>query len=154
MTVKTKRKKIGRPPHQPTPERRRTVEALVSYGIRQEDIGNILGIHRETLEKYYRHEIDTAAPKAHARAAETLYQLAIGSDGDIEKGIEPREPNITCLIFYLKCQAKWVERHEISGPSGGPIETKTDLSGLSTADLKQLRMLVTKAKHGTDAGSA
>jgi hypothetical protein len=61
-----------------------------------------------------------------------------------------REYSDACLIFYLKGRRRDVfgDRQELSGPKGGPIETKqqVDLSGLSGAELKQLRTILTKAK--------
>jgi len=59
-----------------------------------------------------------------------------------------REYSDACLIFYLKGRRKDVfgEKRELSGPDGGPIRTQTDLSGLGTDDLRQLRTILTKAK--------
>ena len=155
--VKKKRVGVGRPRHAVTLERRRMVDAMVAHGMRQEDVARVLGIHKETLEKHYREELDTAAPKAHAKAASTLYRLAIGIEGDVEKNIEPVAPNITALIFYLKAQAKWTERHEFSGPNGGPIPLQAvpyDLSALSGDELRQLRTLMnrTLTATATEAG--
>lgn len=60
-----------------------------------------------------------------------------------------REYSDACLIFYLKGRRREVfgDRRELSGPDGGPIETKTDLSGLSTDELRQLRTILQKAKR-------
>lgn len=64
---------------------------------------------------------------------------------DVKKG------RLGAICFYLKCQGKhrgWVEnRHEITGPEGGPIETqnkKPDYSKLSKDELKQLHELFEK----------
>ena len=40
------------------------------------------------------------------------------------------DDNITAIIFYLKTQAKqrgYVERQELTGPDGRPIETSTNI---------------------------
>lgn len=42
-------------------------------------------------------------------------------------------------------------RNEISGPGGGPIETKQDLSSLTIDELLQLKSLVSKANANPDA---
>ncbi len=39
------------------------------------------------------------------------------------------------------------EKLEHTGKDGGPIETKTDLSGLNTEELRQLRTLMQKARR-------
>lgn len=41
------------------------------------------------------------------------------------------------------------DKIEHAGKDGGPIETKTDLSGLSTDELRQLRTLLQKAKRAS-----
>jgi hypothetical protein len=56
-----------------------------------------------------------------------------------------REYSDTLLIFLLK-GAKPEKYHdrvrqEMSGPNGGPIETKIDMSGLTVEELKQLAQL-------------
>ena len=43
----------------PSDEQRRTVEAMVSYGIPQLDIARVVGIDDDTLRKHFREEIDT-----------------------------------------------------------------------------------------------
>lgn len=55
----------------------------------------------------------------------------------------------TLLIFMLKAARpeKFRERHEISGPRGGPIEvTSYDLSKLTLAELENLRACLAKAQ--------
>lgn len=65
----------------------------------------------------------------------------------------------TAIIFYLKTQCKdrgYVERQEMTGKDGGPIESeqkiKPDLSKLSVDELLALRTLVAKTSNeATDA---
>lgn len=70
------------PPHKPTIENRRMVEAMSAYGIPQDDISAVVGIDRNTLAKYYRQELDQASAKANARVAERLYDRAM--EGDVK----------------------------------------------------------------------
>lgn len=88
------------PPHSPTDKDRRTVEAMIAYGITQEQVAAVIGVDKKTLIKYYREELDTAKAKAVAAVAEMLYQQC-------KKG------NTTAMIFYLKTQGRWNERVEV-----------------------------------------
>jgi hypothetical protein len=56
-----------------------------------------------------------------------------------------KEGNVTSIIFYLKTKGRrrgYVERQEISGPDGGPVQTEAlnslNLEKLSLDELKQL----------------
>ena len=66
-------------PHEPSEKDRKQVEAMASYGIPQLDIARVIGISLPTLEKWYRHELDTAASKANSLVAESLFQKARGN---------------------------------------------------------------------------
>ena len=64
--------------------------------------------------------------------------------------------HVTAMIFYLKCQAKdrgYVERYqqEISGPDGGPIETK-DATDYRTAILGTLCRIAERTEAAPLAG--
>lgn len=101
----TEKAKPGRPPYKPTDETRKQVEALVGYGITEEQICQMIGISRPTLIKYYREEIDTGTAKANAKVAQSLYQKATGDGASA----------VTAAIFWLKTRAGWKEtvRQEI-----------------------------------------
>jgi hypothetical protein len=62
----------------PTDEQRRTVDAMVSYGILQVDIARVIGIDPDTLRKHFREEIDTGASRANARVGQYLFEHATG----------------------------------------------------------------------------
>ena len=66
--------------HKPTADQRRMVEAMSAYGIPQDDIALVIQVDRNTLAKYYRHELDEATAKANAKVAERLYDRAINGD--------------------------------------------------------------------------
>ena len=100
-------------PHEPTEKTRKTVEAMSSYGIPQEDISKVIGIDPKTLRKYYAFELDTATAKANSQVAQRLYQKCLEGD-------------TTSMIFWMKTRAKWSEvlKQEVTGANGGPIEHK------------------------------
>ena len=87
----------------PTPEQRRLVKQLAAVGIPQRDIvKKVLSrkgkpISLETLEKHFRHELDTGELDANAAVAGSLYRQAV------EQG------NVNAAIFWLKTRARWKE---------------------------------------------
>jgi len=83
-------------PHVPTVQSRAEVCALVSYGVRQEEICKYIDIKCvDTLYKYYRKELDTSVIKANAAVAGRLYNKAVGQD------------DLSAQIFWLKTRARW-----------------------------------------------
>jgi hypothetical protein len=86
----------------PSDEQRRSVEAMVSYGIPQLDIARVVGIDDDTLRKHFREEIDTGAARANARVAAFLFEQATGQRGDGSAAV-------TSAIFWLKTRARWKE---------------------------------------------
>ena len=106
---------MGRRAHKPDAASRRQVEAMAGYGVREADIAGVVGVDAKTMRKHYRSELDHGHVKANARVAENLYRKATG---------EGREA-VVAAIFWLKTRAGWKETatHEITGRSGGPIET-------------------------------
>lgn len=98
--------------YKPTDKDRATVKAMASYGISQEDIGNVIGVSHTTLRKYFESEIATAAIQANAKVAETCYAMAVSG----------QHPAAT--FFWLKTRAGWreVERIEHTGADGEPVK--------------------------------
>lgn len=115
--------KKGRPAHKPTEESKKMVESMAAMGIPQVDIARIVGIHKETLEIHYRAELDSGAPKANARVAQSLFNQAISG-------------NVTAQIFWLKTRARWKETHELelSGKDGATIAPIINVTLRSTKD--------------------
>lgn len=95
--------------HEPTDKLRGKVEALAGYGINQEAIAEEIGISKKTLKKYYENELAFGVPRMNARVAQTLYGIAVGTNG--------REPDKVACMFWLKTRAGWREtsHHEHSG---------------------------------------
>ena len=88
---------MSRAAYQPTDKDREIVKAMASYGISQEDIGNVIGVSHTTLRKYFESEIATAAIQANAKVAETCYAMAVSG----------QHPAAT--FFWLKTRAGWRE---------------------------------------------
>jgi len=82
---------------------------MIAGGIPQEDVALVIGIDSKTLRKHYREELDTAAAKANAMVAKTLYQKAVAGD-------------TTSLIWWTKGRMGWSEKREHSGANGGPVQ--------------------------------
>lgn len=73
---------------------------MSSVGISHEQIAAVIGITHDTLVKYYKIELDTSKSKAIAKIGGRLYQKALKGDN-------------TCMIFYLKTQARWHETQHL-----------------------------------------
>ena len=103
---------MSRAAYQPTDKDREIVKAMASYGISQEDIGNVIGVSHTTLRKYFESEIATAAIQANAKVADTCYAMAVSG----------QHPAAT--FFWLKTRAGWreVERIEHTGADGEPVK--------------------------------
>jgi len=86
----------------PSDEQRRTVEAMVSYGIPQVDIARVVGINEDTLRKHFRQEIDTGAARANTKVAQYLFEQATGQRGDSGAAV-------TAAIFWAKTRMRWKE---------------------------------------------
>jgi len=121
----TEKNKVGRPPHEPTPETRNLVKTLAGFGIPQKDIGTKLGIHDETLRFHYREELDTGAIEANSRVAQNLFKKATGDNNN----------SVTAAIFWLKTRAQWREKQEIELSGAVDHKHKLDLSKLTDEEL-------------------
>lgn len=102
-------------PHIPDDKIRAQVSALVVAGVTQEMIGKVIGLDAKTLRKHYHEELEVALEKAIGNVSNTLLSKALAGD-------------TASIIFFLKARGKkhgWSERHELTGPDGGPMETLT-----------------------------
>lgn len=82
--------------HKPDKKSRDIVLKLARIGTPQEVIGDVLGIHRETVAKHYRKELDLSVAEANAEVANSLYQNAVSG-------------NVTAQIFWCKTRLGWKE---------------------------------------------
>lgn len=114
------------PAHEPTAATRGAVESMIAYGIPQAEIARSIGISEPTLRKHYRDEIDTAATKANARVAQTLYKMAT----------DPSHKSCAAsAMFWAKTRMGWRETThvEMTGKDSGPIQHEASVSD----DLRQ-----------------
>jgi transposase len=88
---------MARPEKKLTDEQRRRVKTLSGYGLSQEQIASLEGIHVQTLRKHCKEEMEKGKAEAYATAVNSLF-------ANIKKGKE------ASLIFYLKTQHRWTER--------------------------------------------
>ncbi|GLK86674.1 hypothetical protein [Ancylobacter defluvii] len=117
----------GRPTFKPTDENRKMVEAMAAYGVREDEIADIMDIDPKTLRKHFRRELDLGHIKANVKVAESLYQTAIkgGREG------------VTAAIFWLKTRAGWSEY--MSPPAPPPRPPKEAKIGKKEAALQAAR---------------
>ena len=106
--------KRGRPPHEPTPKDRKTVEIATSVGIPQPIIARIIGVHETTLRDYYRDELDLGKARANMAVCGNLFRIATGNSPQAAAS----------AMFWTKTNAGWKEtvRQENTGADGKAIE--------------------------------
>lgn len=91
---------MARPSKTPTEEQRKQVQTLSGYGLNQEQIARMLGMHRETLRKHCKLELEKGKDVAFTTATTSLF-------ANIKKGKE------ASIFFYLKTQHNWREKSEV-----------------------------------------
>lgn len=104
------------------------VQALAQYGTRQKDIASILGMDVDTLTKLYRKEFDTGKSMANAAISESLFKKAQQGDS-------------ACMMFWLKCQARWHEKHQIDHTSSDGSMSPPQAVELGQRTLEELMSL-------------
>lgn len=83
--------------HVPTRAGRRLIKRMVSAGLSQEMIAQVLEININTLVKHYRKELDTGLSESIALAERSLFRRGLKGD-------------TAALIFWLKARAHWRDR--------------------------------------------
>lgn len=76
---------------------------MTGMGLLPVEVATVLGITVKTLRKHCAEELRTAALKANAAVALSVFKQAT----------HPEKPNAVAGIFWLKCRAMWNDR-------GGP----------------------------------
>lgn len=125
--------KPGRPKYVPTEKDRSTVSTMAAFGIPQDEIARAMKMGTHTLRDNFREELESAATRANAAVAKSLYLAAT------EKG------NITAMIFWLKARAGWKEAAQDFNLNGRVVHaTRADLSVLTDAEFQLLEPIVNK----------
>jgi hypothetical protein len=114
----------GRPIFEPTEKQRGQVEAMLRYGISQEETAKALGINEKTLAKHFREEIETGSTKANAQVGEFIFSTIIGLSIPGRPPVTDQRARAILGMFWAKTRMGWkdttIHRHE--GKDGGPIE--------------------------------
>lgn len=118
-------KKKRAPRYIPTQADRLTVTTMAAVGISQNDIAKCIGkkgISIHTLRNKFARELETSKIQANSKVGSVLFNLAVGNPD--KPGGDPKEPNVTAAIFWMKTQAGWSERTkvEVTGADGGPLQ--------------------------------
>ena len=111
----------GRKPHEPTKATRELVQLHAMVGTDQEAIADILEVDPKTLRKHYRKELDQSKAKANATIGGALFNKAKAGD-------------TTAMIFWMKTQAGFKERHEIDHTSTDGSMSPTRIEIVSPDD--------------------
>lgn len=88
---------MPRRPKKPTSQDLKEIEMLAGMGLNQQQIGDVKGMHRDTLRKYAQAAYTRGKAKAIARVAQTAFEMAVSGK------------NTALTIFYLKTQGGWRE---------------------------------------------
>ncbi len=107
----------------PTKAERKEVVKLISVGIPQESVAMVIrdGISKPTLEKHFRHELDTAMIKAHGKIGGKLFAMALAG-------------NVSALIFIAKTRLGWKEVQVIEGNPDAPLSINLKVNFVTPPD--------------------
>jgi hypothetical protein len=99
--------------HVPTPQTRAAVWMMSATGVTLENIGLAMGVHKVTIARHYKQELDRGLLEANNRVAASLFKLAT----------TPGPSQAVSCMFWLKTRGKWQEIHktEVSGAGGGQL---------------------------------
>lgn len=126
---------MAQKPFTPTDELRDKVRKLAGNGLPIVMIGRLIGCDKNTLNKYFEHELHLGSAEATNKIAGKLFSKAMKGD-------------TACLIFWLKCRANWSERAE---RNLGVIDGDPELESIPTAELE--RMLNSSRTAATKEGT-
>ena len=107
----------------PTKAERKEVVKLISVGIPQESVAMVIrdGISKPTLEKHFRHELDTAMINAHGKMGKKIFAQAMAGDRTLQ-------------IFYAKTQMGWKEHTVIEGNPDAPLSINLKVNFVTPPD--------------------
>lgn len=117
---------VGRPAFEFTEKQIGKVEDLAAV-MKQAEIADFFGISDRTLRRTFLRDerVMAAYRRGRARAVARLGTDVLRDARGLTPGISDREQR-KAREFYLRTQAGWSEKAalELSGPEGGPIETR------------------------------
>jgi hypothetical protein len=115
-------RKRGRPPHTPDARSRKFVKFLAFKRATQDEISKVIGINDETLRIHYADELDVEKERMAAYLVESGYLQAVG--GPRRNWREAKEGMTKFMLEKFAGVLPIPTKVEISGPDGGPMETK------------------------------
>lgn len=109
----------------PTAEQRQQVEAMVGFGLTQEQVAMMVtnpatgrGIHVQTLVSHFEREIEVGIAKANLAVVQSLHRNATGRPAEYNQaGQKIRDevaPNVTAQIWWTKARMGWREPEPIN----------------------------------------
>jgi phage terminase small subunit len=82
-----------------------------------------------------------------AAVQEITVNVTTTQEGEVSRLVKFKlHPKIQALDALCKMKGLFLDRHEVSGPNGGPVPVAVDLSGLSDTELRALDALTSKIK--------
>jgi hypothetical protein len=116
-------------------------------GCTMERMAELFGVHKDTIYEWqkihpeFSDSIKEGGEIADAKVSESLYHRALGYSCPEEKvfqfageiithdTVKHYPPDATAIAYWLnnrqRASKNWAQRQELSGPGGGPIETKS-----------------------------
>jgi hypothetical protein len=123
----------------PTAEHREQVKAMTAIGIKQEDIGLVLGISEKSVRKHFPKEIKLGLILANTQVGGALFKLAT----------QPGTSQAASAMFWAKTRMGWRETAQtvaLVGADGGPLEVRHITRTI--IDPAKMSAKDTKAKKG------
>lgn len=121
------------------------IEDLAGIGCTMIEIAKICKCSVDTLENNYSDVIEKG--RADCRMSLRRRQLDVAHNGSKDK----ERASVTMLIWLGKQMLGQRDKHEVSGPNGGPIEHEViDLARLDNEQLAELESLVESATANTE----
>jgi hypothetical protein len=126
----------GRPPHQPTAERRKQARAMALRGIPHRHIAAVIGVAEHTLRKHYAAELAAGMADGAVWTADRIRALA-------EKGHWPALKQMAAI--YLD----WTDKvdHRVTAPDGGPLQAEGYFSIPEDQRLAALETMLARLKE-------
>ena len=93
----------------PSDKERNQVYTYALYGATDDDIALVMEMSDWTLKTHFRDELSKGRIDAKAKIGERLYRFAVGDNPNDPNIENPRQPNLTALIFLAKTRCGYKE---------------------------------------------